>query len=158
MDLFQEAADKMVLYHLRTSWLNIAKAFNDKASQYNGTISMAFILMALYEEEGVPVTKIAPRIGMEPNSLSRTLNTLEEAGYLARKQDENDQRKVLVFLTEDGKKLRKIALKTVFDLEKKIQDNLTPKQLKAFNEVIGQVSTAIEDFGKAVDGSEKKEK
>ncbi|HNF52568.1 MAG TPA: hypothetical protein PKV25_12730, partial [Chitinophagales bacterium] len=85
-------------------------------------------------------------------------NTLEEAGYLARKQDENDQRKVLVFLTEDGKKLRKIVLKTVFDLEKKIQDNLTPKQLKAFNEVIGQVSTAIEDFGKVVDGSEKKEK
>ena len=90
MDLFQEAADKMVLYHLRTSWLNIAKVFNDKAHQYNGTISMAFVLMAIYEEEGVPVTKIAPRIGMEPNSLSRTLNTLEETGYLARKQDEND--------------------------------------------------------------------
>jgi DNA-binding MarR family transcriptional regulator len=103
MDLFQEAADKMVLYHLRTSWLSIAKVFNDKALLYNGTISMAFILMAIYEEEGVPVTKIAPRIGMEPNSLSRTLNTLEENGAISRKQDENDQRKVLVFLTPEGK-------------------------------------------------------
>lgn len=147
MDLFQEAADKMVLYHLRTSWLNIAKAFNDKASKYNGTISMAFILMAIYEEDGVPVTKIAPRIGMEPNSLSRTLNTLEVAGYLTRKQDELDQRKVLVVLTNEGKKLRKIALKTVFDLEKKITEHLSDKQIKAFNDVIKQVSSALDDFG-----------
>jgi len=141
----------MVLYHLRTSWLNVVKAFNDKAHLYNGTISMAFILMAIYEEDGVPVTKIAPRIGMEPNSLSRTLNSLEESGAITRKPDENDQRKVLVFLTQEGKKLRKIALKTVFDLEKRITEQLSPKQLKAFNEVIEQVTLAINDFGKELE-------
>ena len=146
MDLFQEAADKMVLYHLRTSWLNIVKVFNDKATLYNGTISMAFILMAIYEEDGVPVTKIAPRIGMEPNSLSRTLNTLAENGAIERKPDENDQRKVLVFLTPEGKKLRKIALKTVFNLEKKITQNLTKEQLEIFNEVIEKVSSSLDEF------------
>lgn len=151
MDLFQEAADKMVLYHLRTSWLNIVKVFNDKAHLYNGTISMAFILMAIYEEDGVPVTKIAPRIGMEPNSLSRTLNGLEENGAITRKPDDNDQRKVLVYLTPEGKKLRKIALKTVFDLEKKITEKLSPKQLKAFNEVIEQVTVSLIDFGKELE-------
>ena len=151
MDLFQEAADKMILYHLRTSWLNIVKVFNDKATLYNGTISMAFVLMAIYEEDGVPVTKIAPRIGMEPNSLSRTLNSLEENGAIARKQDENDQRKVLVFLTTEGKKLRKIALKTVFNLEKKITENLTPKQLDAFSEVIAQVNSSLEEFKKELE-------
>jgi len=151
MDLFEQTANQMVLYHLRTSWLNVVKAFNDKAHLYNGTISMAFILMAIYEEDGVPVTKIAPRIGMEPNSLSRTLNSLEESGAITRKPDENDQRKVLVFLTQEGKKLRKIALKTVFDLEKRITEQLSPKQLKAFNEVIEQVTLAIDDFGKELE-------
>jgi len=151
MDLFQEAADKMVLYHLRTSWLNISKIFNDKATLHNGTISMAFILMAIYEEDGVPVTKIAPRIGMEPNSLSRTLNSLEESGAIMRKPDENDQRKVLVFLTDEGKKLRKIALKTVFNLEKKITQNLTTEQLEIFNEVIEKVSSSLDEFKKELE-------
>lgn len=151
MDLFDQTANKMVIYHLRTSWLNIAKIFNDKASLYNGTISMAFVLMAIYEEDGVPVTKIAPRIGMEPNSLSRTLNSLEDSKAITRKQDENDQRKVLVFLTPEGKKLRKIALKTVFDLEKKITEKLTPKQLKAFKEVIEQVTISLDDFRNELD-------
>ncbi|MCB0508442.1 MAG: MarR family transcriptional regulator [Bacteroidetes bacterium] len=148
MDLFQEAADKMVLYHIRTSWLNIAKAFNEKASQYNGTISMAFILMAIYEEEGVPVTKIAPRIGMEPNSISRALNSLEDSGYLARKQDEKDQRKVLVILTPEGRKLRKIALKTVFGLEKDIEDKIGTKNLKIFYDVMQKINVALDEFGK----------
>lgn len=151
MDLFEQTANKMVLYHLRTTWLNVAKAFNDKAHFYNGTISMAFVLMAIYEEDGVPVTKIAPRIGMEPNSLSRTLNSLAENKAIIRKQDEGDQRKVLVFLTPEGKKLRKIALKTVFDLEKKITKNLTPKQLEAFKEVVEQVSISLEDFKKELE-------
>ena len=151
MDLFQEAADKMVLYHLRTSWLNISKIFNDKATLHNGTISMAFILMAIYEEDGVPVTKIAPRIGMEPNSLSRTLNSLEESGAIMRKPDGNDQRKVLVFLTDEGKKLRKIALKTVFNLEKKITQNLTTEQLEIFNEVIEKVSSSLDEFKKELE-------
>ncbi|HQD12050.1 MAG TPA: hypothetical protein PLW43_03805, partial [Chitinophagales bacterium] len=72
--------------------------------------------------------------------------------------DENDQRKVLVFLTPEGKKLRKIALKTVFGLEKRITDKLSPKQLKVFNEVMEQVMLSLDEFGKELDGSEKKEK
>ena len=151
MDLFEQTANQMVLYHLRTSWLNLVKVFYFKAHLYNGTISMAFVLMAIYEEGGKKKKKIAPRIGMEPNSLSRTLNILAETGAIIRKPDENDQRKVLVFLTPEGTKLRKIALKTVFDLEKKITEKLSPKQLKAFNEVIEQVSVAIEDFGKELE-------
>ena len=94
----------------------------------------------------MPVTKIAPRIGMEPNSLSRTLNSLEDKGAIVRKQDENDQRKVLVFMTAEGKKLRKIALKTVFELEKRISENITPKQMQIFNEVINQVYTSLDSF------------
>ncbi len=151
MDLFEQTANQMVIYHLRTSWLNIVKIFNETVSQYNGTISMAFVLMAIYEEDGVPVTKIAPRIGMEPNSLSRTLNSLEESNAIIRKQDETDQRKVLVFLTPEGKKLRKIALKTVFNLEKRITEKITPKQLKAFNEVIEQVNISLEEFKSLMD-------
>jgi len=146
MDLFQQAADQMVIYHLRTSWLNIVKLFNERASQNDGTISMAFVLMAIYEEDGVPVTKIAPRIGMEPNSLSRTLNSLEEKKAIIRKPAEEDQRKVLVVLTEEGKRLRKIALRTVFNLEKKITENLSPDELAIFFKVVDSISGTIDTF------------
>lgn len=148
MDLFQEAADKMVVYHLRTSWLALSKLFNELASQYEGTLAHAFVLLAIYEEEGVPVTKIAPRIGMGPNSLTRTLNFLEEKGTLIRTRDKDDKRMVLVQLTPYGKKLRKMALKSVYKLEKHITQNLSKKEINAFFQVVKQVPIGLEELKK----------
>ena len=50
------------------------------AAEHDTTVSMAFVLLAINEEEGTPVTRIAPRMGMEPNSLSRILKSMEEKG------------------------------------------------------------------------------
>lgn len=148
MDLFREAADQMVLYHLRTSWFGVAKFYNDMTSRYGITISSAFVLMAIYEEEGIPVTRIAPRIGMEPNSLSRILKELERKRVIRRKRDRNDSRVVNISLTEKGKELRKVALKSVFHLEKLIADGLSEQQMKDFFTVIDKVPAALEKFSK----------
>ena len=43
---------------------------------------MAFVLLTINETYGTPVTKIAPRMSMEPNSLSRILNSLEKKVYI----------------------------------------------------------------------------
>ena len=152
MDLFKEAADKMVLYHIRTSWFSIAKFYNDMTEKYGGSISSAFVLMALYEEEGVPVTRIAPRIGMEPNSLSRILKELERKRAIKRKRDKVDSRIVNISLTEKGKELRKSALKSVFHLEKLITREMTEEQLKDFFAVVEQVPTALEKFQEEMKG------
>ena len=93
MEMFEELAQHILIYHLKTNWLSISKLFNDLAKEYDSTMAMAFVILAIDNKTGTPVTKIAPRIGMEPNSLSRLLNSLEEKGAILRKNDSNDQRK-----------------------------------------------------------------
>ncbi|QQR98153.1 MAG: MarR family transcriptional regulator [Sphingobacteriales bacterium] len=155
MDLFREAADKMVIYNVRKSWLGITKFYNDMTTKYGGTISMAFVLLALYEEDGVPVTKIAPRIGMEPNSLSRILKELEQKNILFRKKSNDDSRVVHICLTEDGKNLRKLALKSVFNLEKEIKSELNEEDLKGFFKVMEHVPLAISQIQESMSNSKK---
>lgn len=150
METFEEVASKMVTYQLRSSWLAISKLYNELAKQYDSTLSMAFVLLAIDDQKGTPVTKIAPRIGMEPNSLSRLLNSLEERGAIFRQNDTIDQRKVYVFLTELGKDYRRIALTTVFELENELTKNLSNEQLLKFFEVMQQVPTAIKSFRKRI--------
>lgn len=140
----------MVTYQLRSSWLAISKLYNELAKQYDSTLSMAFVLLAIDDQKGTPVTKIAPRIGMEPNSLSRLLNSLEERGAIFRQNDTIDQRKVYVFLTELGKDYRRIAITTVFELENELTKNLSNEQLQKFFEVMQQVPTAIKSFRKRI--------
>ncbi|HMU97772.1 MAG TPA: MarR family transcriptional regulator [Chitinophagales bacterium] len=155
-DLFKEAADKMVIYNVRKSWLIIAKLYNEMTAKFGGTISMAFVLLALYEEEGVPVTKIAPRIGMEPNSLSRILKELESKGILERRKNHSDSRIVNIVLTEQGKKLRKYALKSVFNLEKNVKEDISENDLIGFFNVLEKIPSAINKIQEKVNQQRNK--
>lgn len=155
-DLFKQAADKMVIYNVRKSWLIIAKLYNEMTAKFGGTISMAFVLLALYEEEGVPVTKIAPRIGMEPNSLSRILKELESKGILERRKNHSDSRIVNIVLTEQGKKLRKYALKSVFNLEKNVKEDISENDLIGFFNVLEKIPSAINKIQEKVNQQRNK--
>lgn len=146
MDNFQEVANKIAIYKIRSAWLAIAKLYNDMASRYDGTLSEAFVLLAIDDVDGTPVTKIAPRMGMEPNSLSRILKTMEQKGAIYRKDDPEDQRRVYVCLTEKGHKLREIALKAVFRLEKTITSHQSEDNMHTFFEVIDSVPQAVSTF------------
>jgi MarR family transcriptional regulator, organic hydroperoxide resistance regulator len=155
MDNFQEVANKIAIYKIRSAWLAIAKLYNDMASQYDGTLSESFVLLAIDDKDGTPVTKIAPRMGMEPNSLSRILKSMEKKGAIYRKDDPDDQRRVIVCLTEMGRTLREIALKAVFQLEKTIIRNQSPEKMDTFFEVIDSVPEAVSTFKEQIKGREQ---
>ena len=146
MDEFLKIADQMVIYKLGTGWLQISKLYNEMAIEHDTSVSMAFVLLAINEEEGTPVTKIAPRMGMEPNSLSRILKSMEEKAFIYRKRDTTDKRMAYVCLTEKGKEKREVAIRAVFRLEKAIVGQLDEKKLAAFFEVAGYIPGAIEEF------------
>lgn len=146
MDDFQRVADSLIVYKLRSSWFEIAKMYNQLAQEYDGTLAMGFALAAIDEEEGTPVTKIAPRMGMEPNSLSRLLKTMEEKEIVFRDKEKGDKRKVYICLTNKGKTMRKIALRAIFRLEKEIVKDVPADKLQIFFEVMEHVPKAINDF------------
>ena len=146
MDEFLRLADQLVIYQLRSSWFQISKLYNEMAAEHGASVSVAFILLAINDEEGTPVTKIAPRLGMEPNSLSRILKSMEEDGFILRNKDLADKRLSYVCLTPKGKEKREVALKAVYRLERAIVNQIDEKKLAAFFEVASHIPDAIEEF------------
>jgi DNA-binding MarR family transcriptional regulator len=100
--------------------------------------------MTINEKFGTQVTKIAPRMGMEPNSLSRLLKSLEEKELVFKRKDTKDKRKVYICLTENGLKLRNIAAERLFSLEKSIKDKISTSDLSSFYKVTDAISDVIE--------------
>lgn len=145
MELFEQLAPQILLYHLRANWLSVSKLFNDLAKDYDSTMAMAFVLLAI-DDTGTPVTKIAPRIGMEPNSLSRLLNSLEDKGAIYRENDTADQRKVFVYLTELGIELRTVAIQTVLEVEKEITKGLSKEEKQILLKIMSNISSAIKSM------------
>ena len=104
MDKFLELAEQVIIYQIRTGWLEMSRLFNEIAATHGITAANGLTLLTINPEKGTPVTKIAPRMGMEPNSLSRLLNSLEDKGLIFRRPSQSDKRRVYICLTEAVRK------------------------------------------------------
>ena len=144
MNNYEKITRRVVVNRIRSSWIELFKFYNDQASKEGGTLSMAFVLLTINEKYGTPVTKIAPRMNMEPNSLSRLLKSLEEKGFISKRKDLSDKRKVYICLTKSGLKLRDKASEKLFALEKIIKSKISNTELTSFFNVLDYISEILE--------------
>lgn len=125
---------------LKQTWHLVDKMYNNEAVLHGLTTTIGYVLLNIDSHEGSPSTSIAPLLGMEPTSLSRTLSAMEKKKLIIRKKDPDDKRKVRILLTKKGLKKRLISINTVKDFNKDISDLIAPKRLEIFNDVIKQIA------------------
>lgn len=63
-------------------------------------------LVALWQNGAMPVGALGRTLGLESNTLTPLLKRLEAAGYVTRTRNTEDERQVIVSLTEAGQALR----------------------------------------------------
>ncbi|UMB54817.1 MarR family transcriptional regulator [Lutibacter sp. A64] len=128
---------------LRATWQAVAKMYNEQASKYDSTMSMAFVLLNIDKVNGTPSTSLGPQMGMEPTSLSRVLKNMEERGAIYREKNPNDGRGVLIKLTSYGLKKRKISKEHVIQFNEAVKSQLDPEKIQNFFEVAKTINDLI---------------
>src|SRR3954469_10988393 len=58
----------------------------------------------LFRNGDLPVGELAAHERVQPPSMTRTVNALEEGGYVSRRAHETDRRQVVVVLSERGRR------------------------------------------------------
>lgn len=138
--------EETIDYHLRKAWHNVARIYNAEAMKHDLTMSVGFVLLNIDQHEGTPSTKLGPKMGMEPRSLTRTLKSMEEDGLICRKSVKTDRRSVRIFLTEKGKRKRDIARNKVTFFNDKIQGKLGKTRVKEFLATMEKMDQLFNDF------------
>lgn len=137
--------EKTIDYVLRATWQAVARMYNEEATKYDATMATGFALLSLDREEGTPSTALAPTMGMEATSLTRTLKSMEDRGLIIRKKNPNDGRGVLIYLTEFGKEKRELSRNTVLKFNDTIRKNIPAEKLQHFMEVAESINELIQD-------------
>ena len=73
------------------------------------TYTQYIVLLVLWEKDGVSVTEIGERLMLDNGTLSPLLKKLEQAGYVKRQRSREDERVVVITLTEAGRALQEKA-------------------------------------------------
>lgn len=139
-------AEESIDFNLRAAWLDVSRVYNEIATLHELTMSMAFILLNINAQKGSNPTKLGPKMGMQANSLSRTLKSLEERGLIYRRKSKKDKRQVRIFLTQLGEQKRGIALGVVDSFNSQVKNKLSEQQLCSFFEVLETVHETVADM------------
>ena len=76
------------------------------ASQLNLTASQAFHLISI-PHDGIPMSKLAHKLGLEASTLTRNIQKLENLGLVKRNHDSYDKRVQKAVLTKGGVEITK---------------------------------------------------
>ena len=143
-ELMQDKPNYLIDLDVRLTWHKLSRMYNQKANSYGISMPMGFILLHI-DKEGTRSTQLGPRMGMEPTSLSRTLKTMEEKGFIRREEDTKDKRVVRIFLTNEGLEARYIARDVIFQFNNKILQRISQKNLDVFQKVVEQIQQIIDE-------------
>lgn len=75
------------------------KRFEARASAYGLSAAQWRLLVRLVKDEGVAQARLAELLEIEPISVSRLLDRMEEGGWIERRLDANDRRVRMIFPT-----------------------------------------------------------
>ena len=74
------------------------------------TYTQYIVFLVLWEEDHLPVSEIGERLLLDSGTLTPLLKKMEAQGYLTRTRSKQDERSVLVDLTDKGRALKQQAL------------------------------------------------
>lgn len=89
--------------------LAFGKAYKPILEELGLTYTQYITVIALWEEDNQTVSGLGEKLFLESNTLTPILKKLESMGYLRRQRDPEDERQVLVSLTDAGRQLRERA-------------------------------------------------
>ena len=122
------------------------KAACDKlASQYGLTQAVSWPIVAISRMgDGIRPGVIADAVGIEASSVVRLLDLLAASGLIERRDDANDRRAKLIFLTPEGRKKAKQIETALIPLRRELLQGLTDEELDTCMHVFKTLGTSLE--------------
>jgi MarR family transcriptional regulator, organic hydroperoxide resistance regulator len=80
------------------------------------TYPQYLVLLVLWENDNISVNEIAQKLILQTNTITPLLKRMESQGIISRTRSGEDERKVVVSLTEKGKTMQQEALKIPTEL------------------------------------------
>lgn len=98
--------ENQICFALYAASREVIKLYKPILDKYNLTYTQYVAMIVLWEEERMTVKEIGQRLHLDSGTLTPLLKKLEHRGLITRHRDINDDRVVIVSLTEDGFKLK----------------------------------------------------
>ncbi len=113
----------------------IIRRYQPFLDQLGITYPQYLVLLVLWENDNQPVNDIAKRLFLQTNTVTPLLKRMESQGIITREKATDDERKVIISLTDNGKEMELLAAEIPDKLTEEM-NNFSKDELKALHSTL----------------------
>lgn len=98
--------DNQLCFALYSTSLAMTKLYKPLLDALGLTYPQYLVMLVLWERDGLTVSSLGERLYLDSGTLTPLLKRMEAAGWLVRQRSQEDERRVEVHLTPDGRSLK----------------------------------------------------
>ncbi|NLW92519.1 MAG: MarR family transcriptional regulator [Syntrophomonadaceae bacterium] len=99
---------QFIPYRMKMVMKGFEKQGTDYTARYNLSMGQSYILIALIEEDGSPLTRVGQRANLESSTITNMVDRMERDGLVERRPSRLDRRTILLYITDKGREIGKI--------------------------------------------------
>ncbi|KKB80084.1 MarR family transcriptional regulator [Devosia soli] len=102
--------DSMLCFAVYAAEHAFTRFYKPRLDALGLTYPQYLAFLVLWEQDGLTVKTLGDKLFLDSGTVTPLLKRLESRGLVRRQRDEDDERLVRIFLTDEGRALRKKAL------------------------------------------------
>ena len=117
----------------------LRKRFDERARQHGATRAQWKALLGISRNEGINQGNLADLLEVEPITLCRLIDRMQESGLVERRRDPNDRRAWQLFLTERAGPVLEELHETADELMSQALSEISETQIDTMTELLNRI-------------------
>lgn len=128
--------DDSLGFILNRSAAGMKRGLDERLAPYGLTAPQWAVLARLWDEDGRPLSEIGDRLFFDRPTMTGIVDRLVRKKLVRKVRSSKDRRVVGVFLTEEGRSLRKTLPRLAIETNKRAEKGLSRKEIKELKRML----------------------
>ncbi len=139
--LFQEC----ICFLLGKISRQMAKVYRERLIEYGISQPQFFLLIALYEEDDILITRLAEKVALDKSTLTGILDRLERDGLVKRVLKQENRRSLYICLTTKAHALRNDLTRIYDEINQLFFSRLSEQERDVFDQVMKKLEVTPDE-------------
>ncbi len=132
----EAVADWELLAQISQSYRHVSDTLMEQIGMHRAP---ATVLCRLFLQNGLTQSELAEQLAVQGASITQLLQRMEEAGWVTRQRDPEDNRLVRVYLTEQGRAKERSISEQFMKLQETIFAGIGPRERAFLRQLLQQM-------------------
>jgi DNA-binding MarR family transcriptional regulator len=134
-----------ICFNLGRVMRKVSDYYDQRLSPFNLTPPQFFVAAALWMGDGIGMSELGERVSLDSSTLTGIIDRMERNGYVERRQNPDDRRSVLLFLTPKAREIGPSVLQFADELDASLRRPFSKEDMDTFERVLRSLAEAPQE-------------